>query len=76
MLIRFSGASWDEFTTVILDDGTGFRTKNDLFRPFNLAIQDVQENQLGKKKLYRKHGHRNETDAPFLLRFNNGYHQI
>lgn len=51
VLIRFSGASWDEFTTVILDDGTGFRTKNDLFRSFNLAIQDVQENQLGNKKL-------------------------
>lgn len=51
VLIRFAGTRWDEFTTVILDDGTGFKTDKDLFNSFNLAIQDVKENSLGKKKI-------------------------
>jgi len=51
VLIRFSGSRWDEFTTVVFDDGAGFKTSQDLFNSFNLAIQDVTENSQGDKKI-------------------------
>jgi len=51
VLIRFSGNRWDDFSTIVYDDGTGFRSETELFNSFNLAIQDATENSLGDKKI-------------------------
>ena len=51
VLIRFTGMRWDEFTTIILDDGTGFKSPQTLLESFDLAIQNVSENELGNKKI-------------------------
>ena len=52
--IDYYGSTWEDFATIVFDDGKGFENENKLKNSFNLAGIDEEGNRIGKYNIGMK----------------------